>query len=411
MDIKLDSSWSQIGGSTFPIFSRGPLSTAETVFYVNNGGGASNGGIKWWQQRGVYFNNRLASGVMGLGTGLVTYENLTPGDTNFKRITVVAKGGLVKIYINGALTVNTLWETRDEVSARKWTPGLPFVWQGLVGADPTPPGTGKVSIKNFYWWNRDLTSSEVSTLNTDFIKDPRQTMWDTGFKSLDAPFWVGHNSPVIQKPVFVNNSTPVTYTMSLDLWIQGTGTTYRNVLVSNPQSSGINLRKPLLFLMGTAEGTSVNKLGFMHTPGARATIDYQNMVYDGVYSTTALTPGRWYNIIITVDSSVPLTPVLKMYVNGTLESTATWQPAWTPGPLTWFQDDNWTLRPDGPGYAGNPTDPAQSEMAVANFAMWNRVLSQSEISQLSVPSTVTPGMASTSYYMPEPFGGSSYSSY
>jgi hypothetical protein len=410
MDIKLDASWATIGGSTYPIFSRGPLSTAETVFYVNNGGGASNGGIKWWQQRGVYFNDRLASGVMG--EGVITYESLTPGDTNFKRITVVANGGLVKIYINGALTGNGLWETRNEVSARKWTAGLPFVWQGLVGADPTPPGTGKVSIKNFYWWNRNLTSSEVSTLNTDFIKDPRQTMWDTGFKSLDAPLWVGHNSPFIQKPPFVNDTTPVTYTLSLDLWVAGIGTNYRNVLVSNP-TGATSMRKPLLYMPGTASGASeANKVGFMHTPGSRGTIDYEGMTYLGLYSATALTPGRWYNIVITVDSSVPLTPVLKMYVNGTLESTITWQQAWAPGPLTWFQNDKWTLRGvDGPSYGGNPTDPAQSEMAVANFAMWNRVLSQSEISQLSVPSTVTPGMASTSYYMPEPFGGSSYSSY
>ena len=176
MDIKLDASWAQVAGSTFPVFVRGPRPGSqynETTFSINTGGATGAG---WWQTNGVFFNNDLTTGDDPYGN--VPAEVVTPGDPNFKRITVVCDGIKLKIYANGALAVNTLEGYFYANVPRKWTRTLPFKWGGLVG-DSTP-GTGKVSIKNFYWWNRNLTSSEISTLNTGLPTNRYDYLGDGG---------------------------------------------------------------------------------------------------------------------------------------------------------------------------------------------------------------------------------------
>jgi len=40
---------------------------------------------------------------------------------------------------------------------------------------------------------------------------------------------------------------------------------------------------------------------------------------------------------------------------------------------------------------------------VGNVYWWNSALTAAQIAQLKVPSAPTPGVATTSYYMPEPF--------
>jgi hypothetical protein len=99
---------------------------------------------------------------------------------------------------------------------------------------------------------------------------------------------------------------------------------------------------------------------------------------------------------------------MKMYINGVLDTSK------GVGQVldSWSANDNWVFR------AGPWGNPANSGMKVANMYMWNSALTSAQVASLVIPATGTPGVAltpsaipgaaATSYYMPEPFGGSSY---
>jgi hypothetical protein len=42
-------------------------------------------------------------------------------------------------------------------------------------------------------------------------------------------------------------------------------------------------------------------------------------------------------------------------------------------------------------------------ITVANVYWWNTALTTDQIAKLKIPSSPTPGVATTSYYMPEPY--------
>jgi hypothetical protein len=90
-----------------------------------------------------------------------------------------------------------------------------------------------------------------------------------------------------------------------------------------------------------------------------------------------------------------------MYINGNTTPIVTasapaghkmiWQPE--PDPATaWKWDCN--------------NVSAAGQMKIANFYWWNTALTTAQIASLKVPTSPTPGVATTSYYMPEPFDDS-----
>ena len=207
--------------------------------------------------------------------------------------------------------------------------------------------------------------------------DPRSSVWSTGEKIQGAPLEIGTTSaPIIftQRPTL---PTTVVYTFSLDLWFESTGSSWRTIF-----SSGIppapTVRYPALFLTGSAaDNGGANKIMFYHDTG--------NGTWPG---TTALTPGRWYNLVCTMASDNTLTA----YINGVNAGSYTYTSAraWSPDPFYWKPEN-----------AGDPS--TQKSIKVANVYFWPSVLTSAQISNLAVPYIPTPGIATTSYYMPEPY--------
>jgi len=110
--------------------------------------------------------------------------------------------------------------------------------------------------------------------------------------------------------------------------------------------------------------------------------------------------GVWTNITITGSGST-----MNMYINGNTTPIATSTAA---SPLAWQVEATpasaWKWECGAVSAAG--------QIQFANFYWWNSVLSTSQIAQLAVPSTPTPGVSTTSYYAPEPFGSDeTYSGY
>jgi hypothetical protein len=227
--------------------------------------------------------------------------------------------------------------------------------------------------------------------------DPRAAIWSTGRSILNAPLEIGDRPTPV--PFSVGDlPSSVVYTFSFDLRYESTGASWREIFGSNtvyPTGPIGSYRRPLFSLTGSqADNNGANKLIIMHAP---ANVHLADSSFGaGIYSTQTYPPGVWYNIVFTVDN----TNTIKLYVNGYLDSTYTYTSAlaWDPTPWSW-RPTNW----------GSPA--TQKSIQVANAYFWPSVLTASQISQLAIPSAPSPGVASTSYYMPEPFGGSSYSSY
>jgi hypothetical protein len=108
--------------------------------------------------------------------------------------------------------------------------------------------------------------------------------------------------------------------------------------------------------------------------------------------------GKWFNLTFTVNSTA-----CTMYINGTQVGQWTYTTA-TGGPPTWPATPAWRWSDAAAaslqnGIAAN----TQGSIKVANAYYWPSVLTTAQIAKLSIPSSPTPGVATTSYYMPEPF--------
>jgi len=154
MDVNLDSTWSTVAGSTYPVFTHAGGSPS---FYINNGGAA---GASWGADatNGVLIYQSTAVGQL-----MQVYRNsFTPG-TGYKNITFVCDGTDVKYYVNGVEDTNISdAANRTNKTGVKWNSGT-WAWAGLNQGGPIP--TGKSKIRNFYWWsNKALSADERTTL-------------------------------------------------------------------------------------------------------------------------------------------------------------------------------------------------------------------------------------------------------
>jgi hypothetical protein len=186
------------------------------------------------------------------------------------------------------------------------------------------------------------------------------------------------------------------YTVSFDLKYASTGTTWREILGSNvwPTGQTGSYRRPLFSLTGTAPNNAgANHFIVIHAP---ASVQLAAGYGTGLFSSGTYSPGVWYNIVFTVDS----TNTVKLYVNGTLDTSYTYSSA-----LSW-DSTPWYWRPTNGGVPS--TD---KSIQVANAYFWSSVLSSSDISKLSIPSTPDANVPTTSYYTPEPYSDLGFMSY
>ena len=157
MDVNLDSTWSTVAGSAYPVFTHAGGSPS---FYINNGGAA---GATWGADatNGVLIYQATVGGPGGQQMQVYA-DSFVPG-TGYKNIMVVCDGTDVKYYVNGVLDTNiSAASDRTNKTGVKWTTGT-WAWAGLNQGGPIP--TGKSKIRNFYWWsNKALSDDERTTL-------------------------------------------------------------------------------------------------------------------------------------------------------------------------------------------------------------------------------------------------------
>ena len=212
--------------------------------------------------------------------------------------------------------------------------------------------------------------------------DPRQAVWSSG-QSIQSDPIDSQTGTAFTKAPSGYSGTP-TYTMSLDINIAQTAAHWRNILAHQPaDGSGdwgsMNARRPCVYVTGN-DAAPPNRIHIVHQAAAA---DNTNIV-----TTFAATLGKYFNLTWVVSSGT-----LKAYVNGVLDTTGTVSAAFTwPTP-----DQPWTWM--HPNYAANKT----GAITVANVYFWNSALTDAQVASLVIPSAPTPGVSTTSYFVPEPY--------
>jgi hypothetical protein len=178
--------------------------------------------------------------------------------------------------------------------------------------------------------------------------------------------------------------------MSFDLYVTGTAPSWRNVFAHNAVNNDGGARAPSVYLTGT-DASPANRVhyNFLKPNGSGG------LVQGASVGSVVVPQNQWYNVTITCDGSTA-----HVYMNGTLDSAADFT-----GTFTWpTTDDPWNWCNSDFSQGGS--------LKVANTYFWPSALTAAQISQLAVPGAPTPGVATTSYYAPEPFGSDeTYSGY
>lgn len=215
--------------------------------------------------------------------------------------------------------------------------------------------------------------------------DPRQVVWSSGQSIQSAPLDISTQTiPFTNAPSGINTSQPPSYTMSMDINIAQTGPSWRNIFNNGAHDCcDATSRRPAMFITGT-DAAPANRIHIVH--GANED-NNRNIV-----SNFTATLGQWFNVTWVVNNGT-----MSTYFNGVPDATATGTFNWgSPVQNQWRWNEyiqEYTTRAEN----------TQGSVQVANVYWWNTALTSTQISQLTVPSTPTSGVATTSYYMPEPF--------
>jgi len=237
--------------------------------------------------------------------------------------------------------------------------------------------------------------------------DPRASVWSSG-QSLVSPetdLVTLKGTAFATKPGGVPNTTAliaaaptVNYTFSMDLKLSGSRP---DALVqvfyhNSPQASSATAvanpgRTPALYILNN--GWAAGYKGCPHVAHI-AEISGESWIAAPPNLPTPPVPDDvWTNVTVTASGST-----LSMYINGNTTPIAT-APALDGHKLIWQPEADpanaWKWDCGGISAAG--------QMKIANFYWWNTALTAAQIAQLKIPATPTPGVATTSYYMPEPF--------
>lgn len=150
------------------------------------------------------------------------------------------------------------------------------------------------------------------------------------------------SSAPMSTPPKTPTSGPAKFSFMMDLKVDGTYTTWRNVFTHGPDM----MRNPALFV--TAEGTGV-------------------FISFGDNSKTVPTPsGTYFNVLVVSDGTK-----MDIYINKTKVDTITGTFNWTP-----ISNDRWTWTNDKYGASNAP-------VYVKNFYWWNKDLTAADITSLS----------------------------
>jgi len=110
-----------------------------------------------------------------------------------------------------------------------------------------------------------------------------------------------------------------------------------------------------------------------------------------IVSNFAATLGKWFNVTFVVSNGT-----MSTYFNGVADATVTGTFNWGAQNMQWRWNEyiqEYTTR----------TQNTQGSVQVANVYFWPSALTATQIAQLAIPSAPTPGVATTSYYTPEPY--------
>jgi len=234
--------------------------------------------------------------------------------------------------------------------------------------------------------------------------DPRSTVWTTGQKLQGDPLEIGTAVvPLTTQPTL---PTTATYSISMDLNVAATPSSWRTILTSkdgcdwNNNAPTQNTRRPVIYIAGADVGARVNQLCINHTDsGSNWQGDGSKL--NGVDRTGPdFTFGKWFNLTVTMDSA---SKTGKLYIDGTLKGNFTAPNAFAwPSPAT-----TWTWGNTCYTNGGRDTQ----SVKVANAYFFQSVLTDAQVSKLVVPSAPTTGVPTTSYYTPEPYSDSGFMSY
>ena len=81
-------------------------------------------------------------------------HNSTFAPAKYSKITVVADGTTTKVYVDGTYMNDTVNASVGPPATGTWK------WNSSSNTN------GYLKVKNFYWWNKALTATEVSSLRT-----------------------------------------------------------------------------------------------------------------------------------------------------------------------------------------------------------------------------------------------------
>jgi hypothetical protein len=188
-----------------------------------------------------------------------------------------------------------------------------------------------------------------------------------------AEIEIGSNPPIFRRPVL--DRSKVSYTMSMDVLIERTGSGWRNIFSPSDVDCCNNVtRRPALFISGLNDYSRPNAVHIVHgtTPSADSSFgtgDHNGNNRHIVTSFTA-TPGVYFNVTWTVDNGR-----LTTYINGVPDAAGS-----TTGDFTWGEE-NWrwnsflTQHP-------TRTENTAGSVKVKNVYWWNRPLAAAEIASL-----------------------------
>lgn len=219
--------------------------------------------------------------------------------------------------------------------------------------------------------------------------DPRATVWSSGQKLQGDPLEIGATViPFTTSPTgYASQTTGAVYTMSMDLYIEKAAASWRCVLSHEPSTGGdwplsANLRRPSVYISGN-DANPKDTIFPAHNDTTGT-----NQILNSV----TITYGSWFNFTFVVNNKT-----MTSYINGVQKNTII-SPNGTS--MVWSlpeQPWNWNQG------AYTATGSVSGSMKVANAYFWPSALTDAQIANLKIPTSPTPGVATTSYYMPEPF--------
>ena len=259
----------------------------------------------------------------------------------------------------------------------------------------------------YWYWTTTQVSSPAPTpgstpgpVSSPAATDPRSSVWSSGQSLVSAPtdLFTLKGTTFATKPTGVPNTAAliaaaptVNYTFSIDFKLAGTRPDTGATQIFYHVSSSTGVRTPTLFILSNNWGAGYK--GCPHVAHAAQPSGEGWMAAPPNHTTPPVPDDVWTNVTVTASDKT-----VSMYINGSTtpittgivpnNGTLIWQPEpdpanawkWDCGPIT-----------------------ATGQMQIANFYWWNTALTTAQIAQLKVPSSPTTGVATTSYYMPEPY--------